>query len=138
MVITASNNDSISRLNDGEVSLIVAWDDDTQVNLKKGSLFKRAVIYVPDMGSAGGGDTAGVLKNATHKAAAILFLAFLTEADSQIKMNDTIGSYLARTDVKGKYALLPEEQRQKNGVAWIPAPYKDHFIKEFIKNVLMK
>ncbi len=53
-------------------------------------------------------------------------------------MNDRIGSYLARTDVQGKYQLLPEEQRQNNGLAWIPAPYKVEFINQFVKNVLMK
>jgi len=138
MVITASNNDSLSRLNQGEVSLIIAWDDDTQVNLKSGSLFKRAKLYIPQMGLAGGGDSAGVLKNAAHKAAGLLFVSYLTEADVQVQMNELIGSYLARTDVQGKMALLPEEERQKNGVAWVPAPYKDHFKKEFVKNVLMK
>jgi putative spermidine/putrescine transport system substrate-binding protein len=138
MVITASNNDSISRLNQGEVSLIIAWDDDTQVNLKSGSLFKRAKMYIPSMGLAGGGDSAGVLKNAPHKAAGLLFVSYLTEADVQVQMNELIGSYLARTDVQGKMALLPEEERQKNGVAWVPAPYKDYFKKEFVKNVLMK
>lgn len=138
MTITGSNSESIGRLNQGEVSLIVAWDDDTQVNLNKGTLFKRATLYIPEMGFPGGGDTAGVLKNAKNKAAGLLFLAYLTEADTQVQMNETIGSYLARTDVTGKESLLSEEERQKYGVAWIPAAYKKHFIDEFVKNVLMK
>ena len=135
---TTSNNDSISRVNSGEFWLTIAWDDDTQVNLKKGSLFKDAVLYVPEFGLAGGGDCAGVVKNSKNKAAALLFLHFLTTPDQQIKMNERIGSYLARTDVKGKNMLLPEEQRQNNGLAWIPAPYKVEFISQFVKNVLMK
>ncbi len=135
---TTSNNDSISRLNSGEFWMTVAWDDDTQVVLKKGSLFKEAKLYVPKFGLAGGGDCAGVLKNAKHKAAGLLFLAFLTEPDQQIKMNERIGSYLSRTDVATAVQLLPEEQRQKNGVPWIPAPYKREFIDQFVKNVLMK
>jgi hypothetical protein len=53
-------------------------------------------------------------------------------------MNDRIGSYLARTDAKGKMMLLKEEERQNNAVAWIPAPYKKAFIKGFVQNVLMK
>jgi putative spermidine/putrescine transport system substrate-binding protein len=135
---TTSNNDSISRLNAGEFWMTVAWDDDTQLMLKKGNLFKEAVLYVPDFGLAGGGDCAGVLKNARHKAAALLFLHFLTEPDQQIKMNERIGSYLARTDINTAVQLLPETQRQKNGVPWIPAPYKREFIDRFVKNVLMK
>ena len=135
---TTSNNDSLSRVNSGEFWMTVAWDDDTQVNLKKGSLFKDAVLYIPKFGLAGGGDCAGVLKNAKHKAAGLLFLSFLTQPDQQLLMNERIGSYLARTDVSGKMQLLPEEQRQKYGVAWIPAPYKRAFIDQFVKNVLMK
>jgi len=135
---TTSNNDSISRVNSGEFWMTIAWDDDTQVNLKKGSLFKNAVLYVPEFGLAGGGDCAGVLKNAKNKAAGLLFLDFLTSPEQQIKMNERIGSYLARTDVSGKMQLLPEKQRQENGVAWIPAPYKREFIDQFVKNVLMK
>ncbi|MDR1862784.1 MAG: extracellular solute-binding protein, partial [Treponema sp.] len=63
---TTSNNDSISRLNAGEFWMTVAWDDDTQLMLKKGNLFKEAVLYIPDFGLAGGGDCAGVLRNARH------------------------------------------------------------------------
>jgi putative spermidine/putrescine transport system substrate-binding protein len=138
VTITGSNNESLSRLNQGEVSLVVAWDDDTLINLKKGTLFKRAKLYIPKFGLPGGGDTAGVLKNAEHKAAAILFIAYLTEADTQITMNEINGSYLARIDVEGKQALLPEQERQENGVIWVPGPYKQHFITEFVKNVLMR
>jgi putative spermidine/putrescine transport system substrate-binding protein len=49
--------------------------------LKKGNLFKEAVLYIPDFGLAGGGDCAGVLRNARHKAAALLFLDFLTRPE---------------------------------------------------------
>jgi len=135
---TTSNNDSISRVNSGEFWMTVAWDDDTQVVLKKGSLFKDAVLYIPRFGLAGGGDCAGVLKNAKNKAAGLLFLNFLTDSDQQIKMNERIGSYLSRTDITALVQLLPEEQRQQNGVPWIPAPYKREFIDQFVKNVLMK
>jgi putative spermidine/putrescine transport system substrate-binding protein len=135
---TTSNNDSISRVNSGEFWMTVAWDDDTQVNLKSGSLFKEAKLYVPQFGLAGGGDCAGVLKNARNKAAALLFLHFLTEPDQQIKMNERIGSYLGRTDLTTAIQLLPESQRQQYGVPWIPAFYKTEFIDQFVKNVLMK
>lgn len=138
VTITGSNNESVGRLNEGEVSLVVAWDDNVLTHLRKGTLFKRAILYIPKLGLPGGGDTIGVLKNAQHKAAALLFIAYLTEADMQIQMNEINGSYLARIDVEGKQALLPEQQRQENGVIWIPGPYKKHFIEEFVKNVLMK
>ncbi len=137
-VVTGSNNESIDKLNQGEVSLIAAWDDDTAIALRKGTLFKRAKLYVPEMGMAGGGDSIAVLVNAPHKAAGLRFVAYLIEKDVQLKMNRIIGPYLARTDVSGGSAILPEEQRQNNGRPWIPGAYKTHFIEEFVKQVLLK
>jgi putative spermidine/putrescine transport system substrate-binding protein len=134
--ITASNNDSIDRVNQGEVAMAAAWDDDTSIALAKGTLFKRAKLYVPSMGLPGGGDTLGIPANAPNKAAALLFISYLTEAETQKKMNAVLGSYLARTDIGGESALLPEEQRQKNGVAWLPGPYKKYYIEQFVSQVL--
>jgi len=136
--ITASNNDSIDRINQGEVAMAAAWDDDTAVALGKGTLFKRAKLYIPAMGLPGGGDTLGIPVNAPNKAAALLFINYLTEAETQKKMNATIGSYLARTDIGGESALIPEEQRQKNAVSWLPGPYKKHYIEQFVSEVLQK
>jgi putative spermidine/putrescine transport system substrate-binding protein len=137
-VLTASNNESIDQLNQGAVSLIVAWDDDTQIALNKGTLFKRAVLYVPEFGMPGGGDTVGVLKNAPHKAAGMLFIDFLTSPEMQKMMNEMIGPYPARTDITDIQQLLPEEQRQVYGVSWYPAAYKKYANEEFTKNVLMR
>ena len=136
--ITASNNDSIDRVNQGEVLMAAAWDDDTAVSLAKGTLFKRAKLYVPALGMPGGGDSLGIPANAKHKAAAMLFIAYLIEPDVQKQLNATIGSYLARVDVSGENALIPEEQRQKNGRPWLPGEYKGYFIQQFVSEVLQK
>lgn len=136
--VTVSNNESLDHLNQGAASLIVAWDDDTLVALSKGTLFKRAKMYIPTMGLPGGGDTAGIAKNAPHKAASLLFLDFLTSSEMQTLMNQTIGSYPARTDITKIQQLVPEEQRQKYGTAWVPAPYKKLFSEEFTKQVLIR
>jgi putative spermidine/putrescine transport system substrate-binding protein len=138
MNLTVSNNESIDLLNQGAASLIIAWDDDTQIALAKGTLFKRAKMYIPTMGLPGGGDSAGVPKNAPHKAAALLFLEFLSAQDMQKMMNKVIGSYPARTDITDIAQLLPEEQRQKYGTTWVPASYKAYLKEQFTKNVLMK
>lgn len=137
-MLTASNNESLDLLNQGAVSLIIGWDDDTQIAFSKGTIFKRAKMYIPQMGLPGGGDSVGILKNAPHKAAAMLFIDFLTSAEMQVEMNKMIGAYLARTDVTAENALLPEEQRQKYGLAWYPAPYKAYGSDMFTKEVLMK
>jgi len=137
MTLTASNNESIDTLNQGQTSLIIAWDDDTQMNFDSGSLFKGATIYIPTMGLPGGGDTAGILKNAPHKAASLLFIDFLTSADLQQEMNDILGSYPGRIDLENTRALLKDDQRLANGKPWYPAPYKAESIKEFTENALM-
>lgn len=121
VVITNSNFDSIERLNQGEVSLVVAWDDDTAIALSKGTLSPKTRLYIPEMGLPGGGDTLGVPANAPHPAAALAFINYLTDADVQKAMNAMIGSYVARTDIAGESALIPEDQRQAYGQAWIPA-----------------
>jgi putative spermidine/putrescine transport system substrate-binding protein len=136
--ITASNNDSIDRVNQGEVMMAAAWDDDTAVSLAKGTLFKRAKLYIPALGMPGGGDSLGIPANAPHKAAAILFVAYLVRPEVQKQLNATIGSYLARTDISGEAALIPEEQRQQNGKPWLPGVYKGHFIQQFVSEVLQK
>jgi hypothetical protein len=56
----------------------------------------------------------------------------------QKQLNATIGSYLARTDVAGDHALIPEDQRQKNGRAWLPGVYKGLYIQQFVSEVLQK
>jgi putative spermidine/putrescine transport system substrate-binding protein len=137
-VITASNNDSIDRVNQGEVTMAAAWDDDTQVALGKGTLFKRAKLYVPEMGMPGGGDTLAIPANAPRKAAALAFINFLTSPEQQKKMNATIGAYLARTDISSESSLLPEAERQQNGKPWLPGPYKKHYIEQFVAEVLQK
>ncbi len=137
-VITASNNDSIDRVNQGEVMMAPAWDDDTAVALSKGTLFKRAKLYIPAFGMPGGGDSLGIPANATHKAAALMFIAYLIQPDVQKELNATIGSYLARTDVAGENAILSEEERQANGTAWLPGVYKSVYIQQFVSEVLQK
>ena len=137
MTLTASNNESIDTLNQGQTSMVVAWDDDTQINFDSGSLFKGATIYIPKMGMPGGGDTAGIIKNSPHKAAGLLWLSYLTSYDGQQQMNDMLGSYPGRTDLPNTRALLKDDQRLANGLPWFPAPYKSEMIKEFTEFVLM-
>ena len=91
-----------------------------------------------EIARAGGGDSLAIPANAPHKAAAMLWIAYLIEAAQQKELNAKIGSYLARTDVTSQSALIPEEERQKNGKAWIPGAYKAYFIEQFVSEVLQK
>ena len=138
LTFTVSNNDSIIRLNDGEIAMTFAWDDNVKDMMNKGNLYARAKMYIPKMGAAGGGDTMGILKNAKNKAAAAVFIHHITTKEEQLKKFQMLGAYPARTDITIEGTLLTEEDRAKNALAWFPAPYKSHMISEFVKNVLMK
>jgi putative spermidine/putrescine transport system substrate-binding protein len=138
LTFTVSNNDSIIRLNDGEIAMTFAWDDNVKDMINKGNLFSRARMYIPTMGAAGGGDTMGVLKNSPRKAAALLFIAHITSPEQQLKKYEMLGAYPARIDIEIGDTLLTEKDRADNALAWFPAPYKDYMISEFVKNVLMR
>ena len=138
MNVTLSNSEDIDLLNQGAASIVSAWDDDSQAAIANGTLFKRAKMYIPAFGLPGGGDTAGVVKNAPNKAAALLFLEFLTSPEMQELMNKTVGSIPARTDVTGIPSIIPEDVRASNGVRWMPAPYKALFTGDYTKNVLLQ
>jgi ABC-type uncharacterized transport system YnjBCD substrate-binding protein len=138
ITITASNTDSAQRVNDGELSMVVEWDDIAVAMMANGQLSKSFKLYIPKLGFTGGGDTLGVLKNAPRKAAAILLASFITSAPQQIAVNaPTVGLYPARTDVNVSGTLIKPEERGNN-IPEIPAQYKQMYIEEFVKNVLMK
>jgi putative spermidine/putrescine transport system substrate-binding protein len=137
VTITAGNNDTYQRVNGGELTLAVAWDDGIKDFINKGQLFSRAKMYIPKMGFAGGGDTMGVLKNSAHKAAALLWIAHITSREMQEKKFVMVNAYPARTDITIPNVMLTEKDRA-NALAWFPAPYKAYMIAEFTKNVLMK
>jgi putative spermidine/putrescine transport system substrate-binding protein len=137
ITLTASNNDSYQRVNGGELLMAVAWDDGVKDFINKGQMFARAKMYIPKMGLAGGGDTMGVLKNAPHKAAALLWIAHITSKEMQLKKFEMVNAFPARTDVTIPAVMLTENDRA-NALAWFPAAYKAFMISEFTKNVMMK
>jgi putative spermidine/putrescine transport system substrate-binding protein len=138
ITLTVSNNDSIIRMNGGEISMTVAWDDNVKDMISKGNLFKRAKMYIPKMGLAGGGDSMGVLKNAKNKAAALLWINFIQSKEQQLKKFQMVGAYPARIDMPIEGTLLSEADRASNAIAWFPAAYKNYMINEFTKNIMMK
>lgn len=136
MNVTLSNSEDLDLLNQGAATLVSAWDDDTMAAMRNGTIPSRSKMYIPQFGLPGGGDTAGVLKNASNKAAALLFIQFLTSPEIQTAMNETVGSIPARTDLTTIPSIIPEDQRASNGTGWMPAQYKDKFDEDFTKFVL--
>ena len=137
VVITTSNYDSLMRPNQGELSLIVAWDDDANVYMQKGELFKDAALYIPEFGMAGGGDTLGIPANSANKEAALVFIDYITGIEAQRTLDKEGGLYPARTDIEVLNTLINKDD-MRNSVAWIPAQYKQLFIRDFVEKVLMQ
>jgi len=136
LTITTSNIDSISRLNQGELHMVVAWNDQAYNLINQGELFADAVLYVPNFGMVGGGDTMGLLANAPNPAAGLLFLNWITSREGQSIMVEVMQNFPAHTGVATAHTLLDPACMQ-NRVSWIPAVYKSQFIEDFTRYVLM-
>ena len=130
MVITTGNNDSISRVNQGQLDLTVAWNDDLDVARAAGEIGDWAILTVPEMGLAGGGDTLGMLANAPHKAAALLLINYLTSKEGQEAVVDILAAIPVRTDMESISGGLTADD-MKNRVAWFPIDYKTKMIQDF-------
>jgi ABC-type uncharacterized transport system YnjBCD substrate-binding protein len=132
--VTSSEEESVGRLNKGEASLIVTSDTVVQLSVKKRSLSGDMKLYVPKMGMPYSGDTLGILENAPNKASAILFVSYLTEVESQKRMNDELGLQPAHANAQRTGVSVAE--KQKYGIAWIPDVYRERYTADFVENVL--
>lgn len=135
MVITTGNNDSISRVNQGQIDLTVAWNDDLDVARAAGEIGDWAILTVPEMGLAGGGDTLGMLANAPHKAAALLLINYLTSKEGQEAVVDILAAIPIRTDMDSVSGGLTADD-MKNRIAWFPIQYKTKMIQDFNTEVM--
>ncbi|MGV6989782.1 extracellular solute-binding protein [Testudinibacter sp. P80/BLE/0925] len=91
MTRTSSNADSLTRLNDGELNLVAAWQDHLFSLQQQGAITKRLQFYVPEFGMLGGGNAVIVAKNAPHPAASLLFTQWVTSPETQQKLSGHFG-----------------------------------------------
>ena len=134
--LTGSNHDSITRIQNREAWITPAFVDDTQVALESGLLDRSMKLYMPDFGLFKGEDGVGILANAPHKAAAMLFISFLISKDIQLLMLEDVGSDIIRTDIDNPdNPLLSAEERAK-GITHTDPVYYLYLLSEFQKNVL--
>lgn len=91
MVRTASNADSLTRLNDGELDLVAAWQDHLFSLQKQGAVTSRLKFYVPEFGMPGGGNVVVIAKNSPHPAASLVFVNWLISAETQQKLSEHFG-----------------------------------------------
>ncbi len=91
MTRTSSNAESLTRLNDGELNIVAAWQDHLFSLQKQGAITKRLAFYLPEFGMLGGGNAVVIAKNSPHPAASMLFAHWLTSPETQQKLNENFG-----------------------------------------------
>jgi putative spermidine/putrescine transport system substrate-binding protein len=136
IVITASNADSLTRINDGEISMAPAWEDHLAGLQKKGAITKRIKFYIPEFGMPGGGNIIMMPANAKNKAAAALFIQWITSAQAQSGLNATFGSAPQHPEADDSNALVGNEQRAYSS-DFFTSDYATEAKKAFVENVLM-
>lgn len=135
-IITASNSDSLTRLNDGEFTLVPAWEDHLAGLQNKGEVDRRVRFYIPEFGMPGGGNVVGIPANAPHKAAALVFIHWLASAETQASFNAIFGIAPQHPDASADAALVTMEQRGFS-TDWAPPPFGDDVKNGFIDNVAL-
>jgi putative spermidine/putrescine transport system substrate-binding protein len=136
-VITASNADSITRLNDRELLLVPTWEDFLAGLQKSGEVRKDIGFYIPKMGMNGGGNGVAIPLNAPHPAAAAVFINWLTSPETQTALNRDFGTAPMNKAADSTYALVSQEQRV-NTVRQGARPFIDTVIQGFIDNVILE
>ncbi|UJF17983.1 extracellular solute-binding protein [Vibrio sp. SS-MA-C1-2] len=136
IIITSSNADSLTRINDGEISMAPAWEDHLAGLQKKGAITKRIKFYIPEFGMPGGGNIIMIPKNAKNKAAAALFINWITSAKVQTELNATFGAAPQHPDSDDSNALVDQAQRGYSS-EFFTSDYAKEAKKEFVENVLM-
>lgn len=134
--ITASNADSLTRLNDGEFKMVPAWEDHLAGLQKQGAISSEIAYYIPEFGMNGGANSITIPANAKNKAAALVFVNWLTSAETQSQLNATFGSSPKHPDASDEFALVSNDQRAYSTL-WPTAPYSDLIKQIFIDRIIM-
>lgn len=135
-ILTASNADSLSRLNAGEFLLVPGWEDMLAGMVKRGEIGDHIKIYVPEMGMNGGGNVVAIPRNAEHPAAAALFISWLTSAEAQTQQNVDFGTAPANVNADDSRSLISNDQRA-NSRSWVAPLKNDEIVKDVIENAFM-
>jgi putative spermidine/putrescine transport system substrate-binding protein len=133
---TSSNADSLTRLNGGEFKLVAAWEDHLAGLQQKGEIDRRMKFYIPKFGMPGGGNVVGVPANAKHKAAALLFVDWLTSAETQNLLAEEMGSSPVNSDATGVAGGVPAAQRAYS-IDWFPTKETDAMRAQFLETVVL-
>lgn len=129
MVQTASGADSLTRLNDGELILVPAWEDHLLGLQKSGAITSRLQFYTPQFGMPGGGNVVTIAGNSQKPAAAAVFINWLIQPQTQQALKATFGTIPMINDGTNQYS---------NDMQFYGKEYSMPFRKEYMRNVTMK
>lgn len=126
LIRTASNADSLTRLNDGELVIVSAWQDHLFSLQKQGAITDRLKFYIPKFGMPGGGNVVTVAKNSPNPAAALLFIHWITSAEIQQKLSEEFG-------------VRPlNSESGKNETLFFSRPWRKAEMEAFTKEVISR
>ncbi|MGF1695794.1 extracellular solute-binding protein [Vibrio lamellibrachiae] len=137
ILITASNADSLTRINDGEIVIAPAWEDHLAGLQKRGAITDRLKFYIPEFGMSGGGNFVTIADNSKNKAASMVFINWLTSPDVQSALNAEFGVAPQHPDANAGSALATNEMREL-ATDTFSASYGAEVKKQFTRNVLMR
>lgn len=135
-IITASNADSVTRLNSGEFMIVASYEDLISSLQAKGEISRDIKFYIPDFGMPSGGNMVVIPANAKNKAAALVFVHWLTSARTQTVFNQKFGAAPQHPDASSEAALVPMADRAK-ATNRIGKPLSDDVRAQFIEKVTL-
>lgn len=135
---TASNADSLTRLSGGEFAMVSAWEDQLFSLQKSGEVDSRIKFYIPELGMPGGGNIVGVPANAKHKAAALVFISWLTSAETQVMLGTEMGTAPVNSDAVGQGNTAITAEQRGYSTEWLPAPITDVLKAEYLEKVVLQ
>ena len=136
IVITASNADSLSRINDGEISMAPAWEDHLDTLQQKGAVAGRIKVYIPEFGMGGSGNMTAIAANSSRQASSALFVKWLTSKETQSRMNKVFGSAPQHPESDDSNSLIPGTQRDYS-TEFFSNDYKNAANRAFIEKIIM-
>jgi putative spermidine/putrescine transport system substrate-binding protein len=86
----------------------------------------------------GGGNAVAIPANAENKAAAIVFIHWLTSAQTQTKFNTDFGSAPVNANADDSSALVPNWQRVNQRDWMNDGFFKKKLLNGFMENVVQK
>ena len=131
ITLTKSQADSLTRINDGELTLAPAWEDHLLTLKKTGAVTSRIKFYVPGFNMPAGANAVVIAKNSAHPAASALFVNWLISEKTQSELHNVFGSIPVNKHLNKEF----DDKFQK--VSFYNAPYSVELKKEFSRRVLL-